>query len=76
MCSPRVRPPLLTALSPDQKTLYVAGTPNADGKMTILAYDLESGKFRSVLVELKSGYADGLTVDAKALPARVCTESP
>lgn len=53
------------AVSPDQKTLYVAGTPNADGKMTILAYDLESAKFRSVLVELKSGYADGLTVDAK-----------
>lgn len=55
------------AVSPDQKTLYVAGTPNADGKMTILAYDLApdgTAKFRQILVELASGYADGLTVDA------------
>jgi gluconolactonase len=54
------------AVAPDQKTLYVAGTPNPDGKMTILAYDLaEDGaaKFRSVFVTLSSGYADGLTVD-------------
>ena len=54
------------AVSPDQKTLYVAATPDAAGKMAIRAYDLaENGAatFRNVLVELKSGYADGLTVD-------------
>src|SRR5688500_12092443 len=54
------------AISPDQKTLYVAGTPNPQEKLTILAYDLGadgSAKFRNVVVELKTGYADGLTVD-------------
>jgi gluconolactonase len=54
------------AVSPDQRTLYVAGTPNPQERLTILAYDLSddgSARFRNVLVELKSGYADGLTVD-------------
>ena len=55
------------AVSPDQKTLYVAGTPNREGAMTILAYDLGddgAAKFRGVFVNLSEGYADGLTVDA------------
>ena len=55
------------AVSPDQKTLYVAGTPNREGAMTILAYDLAAdgrATFRNVLVKLSEGYADGLTVDA------------
>ena len=55
------------AVSPDQKTLYVAGTPNREGAMTILAYDLGddgAAKFRNVFVKLSEGYADGLTVDA------------
>ncbi|HUP49591.1 MAG TPA: SMP-30/gluconolactonase/LRE family protein [Thermoanaerobaculia bacterium] len=67
------------AVSPDQKTLYVAATDNgatgalppgisaAPGRMAILAYDLApdgTAKFRQVLVDLAGrGYADGLTVD-------------
>ena len=51
------------AVSPDQKTLYVADTE----KPSIRAYDLiadGSVKFRKLLVDYASGgYADGLTVD-------------
>jgi gluconolactonase len=53
-------------VSPDGKTLYVAGTPHTDKRNTILAYDLGddgSAKFRGVLVAFEKGYADGLTVD-------------
>jgi gluconolactonase len=52
------------AVSPDQKTLYVAAT----GKPSIRAYDLAadgSAKFRMIVVDYSSsgGYADGLAVD-------------
>jgi gluconolactonase len=54
------------AVSPDQKTLYVAAT--GEGRMAILAYDiLEDGsvKLRDTVVDYgtSGGYADGLTVD-------------
>ncbi|MGH9458244.1 MAG: SMP-30/gluconolactonase/LRE family protein [Thermoanaerobaculia bacterium] len=68
------------AVSPDQKTLYVAATDNgatgplpagmspAAGRMAILAYDIAadgSASFREVVVDLAGrGFADGLTVDA------------
>jgi gluconolactonase len=55
------------AISPDQKTLYVAATPNPKDRNAILAYDLASdgsAKFRKQVVDFSSGgYADGLTVD-------------
>ncbi|HVR43567.1 MAG TPA: SMP-30/gluconolactonase/LRE family protein [Thermoanaerobaculia bacterium] len=67
------------AVSPDQKTLYVASTDNgATGALpegmspralplSILAYDLGedgSARLREVLVEFgEEGFADGLTVD-------------
>lgn len=67
------------AISPDQKTMYVAATDSgafgaiggglsaAEGRMAILAYDLDAAgraKFRRQLVNFAAGgYADGLTVD-------------
>jgi gluconolactonase len=67
------------AISPDQKSLYVAATDSgafgavgdglsvSSGRMAILAYDLNadgSARFRKQLVDLAGrGYADGLTVD-------------
>ena len=56
------------AISPDQKTLYVAATDDPAERWQIVAYDLAedgSASFRKVLVDLKGrGYADGLTVDS------------
>jgi gluconolactonase len=67
------------AISPDQKTLYVASTDSgafgavgdglrvASGRMAILAYDLHedgTARFRKQIVDLAGrGYADGLAVD-------------
>lgn len=56
------------AVSPDQRTLYVAITDDAAGRLQIAAYDLRedgSASFRKVAVDLKGrGYADGLAVDS------------